>query len=148
MKPSLRDKRLRSCVSIASLAEKEGLPATEVAAIGYVESRYDSHRTSRAGARGVLQVIPKYWCPKRGRAGCDYSIAGLRAWRTYRKRGLTEGLCRYSTGKPCRMTSGGRRYARKVTRNLNVAKRQFSSGRCGLAEKVSLVIGSALMSIF
>jgi len=91
----------------------------EVAAMAWTESRFVSKAKSAKGAVGPLQVLPRYWCKSKKR--CDPVRAGLRAWSHYRYgRTLKETLCRYATGRACRKTTGGPRYARKVKKTLRV----------------------------
>ena len=113
------ESRVYNCMELLHRAEVQGLDKTQVAAIAYHESRFSLDEVSKAGARGILQVIPKYWCKTKP---CDYTQAGLHAWKVYLKLSngsVREALCRYSTGKPCRRSRAARRYARKVLKTIN-----------------------------
>ena len=124
-----RTERTKACVNLARLAQSHSLDPLTVSVIAYRESRFSDESKSDKGAVGILQVIPKYWCPNGKAKGCDLTKAGLKAWQTYRKkRSRREAFCRYSTGKKCKDTSAGRAYAKallktrkQVTQFLNAA---------------------------
>jgi hypothetical protein len=111
-------KKFNSCARLLQQAETQGLRPIVVGSLAYHESRFSHRVVSKAGAKGILQVIPRYWCPARGK--CNYVQAGFKAWKTYLKRGtdLRDSLCLYSTGRHCKKTKGGRRYAAQILKTL------------------------------
>lgn len=122
MSQSKRDTKTAACVDLMDKAHMIGLDPIEVASIGWVESRFNPNVVSKAGARGMLQAIPKYWC-KGKRRGCDYTAAGLSAWTYYRhKTPLMEALCKYSSGMRCYKSKKARVYARKTMSIIRAAK--------------------------
>ena len=80
---ALAPKALPVCLEIAKRAQDQNLNPAEVIALSAIETRHTAGLTSKAGAKGPLQALPKYWSRKDDR---DYIDAGLRAWRYYKKR--------------------------------------------------------------
>lgn len=89
--PSARQRYLRRaapkahrvCQEVAHRAHESRLDIYEVIGVSWTETRHRDDLISRAGARGPLQAIPKYWRRKGDR---DYIDSGLRAWRYFRER--------------------------------------------------------------
>jgi len=82
--------RIHTCVQVAEEAEHQGVPASLVIALSYVETRFNPNAISRSGAIGPLQVLPKYVCQDDG--PCDLIVEGvfmLRRWarRAHRRLG-------------------------------------------------------------
>ena len=116
--------RFPNCVSLLSAAKSHGLDPLVIGSIAYRESRFAKEETSSKGAVGILQVLPKYWCPRGRRKGCNLTLAGFKAWKTYRRgRTMREALCRYSSGSRCSRNRGGRLYAKRVLSTFNKLKR-------------------------
>ncbi len=104
-----------NCVELGMDAESYGFDPMLMISIAHTESRFNKEAVSKAGARGILQVLPKYFCPKRGK--CDYTMAGFKAWSRWSKgRKTREALCRYSSGRKCSESSRARYYSRVVMR--------------------------------
>lgn len=105
-----------TCADVTIAAVTGGHDPTMILSIAWQESRFIPKKTSGAGAKGPMQVMPKYWCPNKRPHKCDLVIAGLLAWRTYLKRSksVADALCRYGSGRPCVQSKGARRYARRV----------------------------------
>ena len=128
MPTHLLQKRMNTCTGLLNQARDHGVDPLIIGSIAYRESRFTTGRTSYAGAKGILQVIPKYWCPKRGK--CNYTHAGFKAWRTYKKnRSIREALCRYGSGQACKFNAGGRRYAKLVLRTIKRTKKGIANIR-------------------
>ncbi len=107
------EQQYSNCVQLGYAAIEEGLDPPLILAIGYVESALRHDVTSPAGAKGIMQVLPKYWCKRKP---CDYTKAGFKAWRTYRgqSRSVREALCKYNSGRACRKRPRSKYYANKV----------------------------------
>jgi hypothetical protein len=122
----------KSCIELAKYTQANtNADVLTVAAIAYTESGFRHTAVSSAGARGILQVLPKYWCKKGKLAKCNYLKAGLRAWRYYRKRSptLRDALCSYASGKPCGSgTTRATRYADTVLRRINLGEASCATG--------------------
>ena len=115
MSQTKMDRKTAACVSLMVKAHMLGLDPVEVASIGWFESRFNPKVGSSAGARGMLQAIPKFWCPKGKRRNCDYTAAGLSAWTYYRyNTPLRDALCKYSSGMRCLKSRKARVYAKKT----------------------------------
>ena len=72
---------------------------------------------SKAGARGAMQVLPKYWCPDGKLDGCDLVREGVRSLGVYLKKyggDEKEALCHYNSGNKC--TRKSRNYSKRVIR--------------------------------
>lgn len=123
-------RRVNSCVKLYKRATTYGFSGRVVVAIAYNESRFDSHRKSSSGAMGMLQAIPRYWCPRGKKRGCDFTGAGLKAWKHYRGYGLREGLCMYSSGMKCKSSGAARRYAKRVIKTISVVNKHNDPGAC------------------
>ena len=108
---------ISNCVELGERAEAYGLDPSLMISIGHTESRFNKKAKSRAGAMGMLQVLPKYFCPKKGR--CDYTDAGFEAWtRWSNKRTTKEALCRYNSGRKCAESKRASYYSRTVLKKL------------------------------
>ena len=116
MSPGVLRDRLPVCADLAERAVRSGLDPALMVSIAWVESRFDGKAVSRAGAVGIMQVLPRYFCPKRRARGCDLVAAGLDAFARWRRNSRTvfETLCRYNAGWRCGRR--GRYYARSVLR--------------------------------
>lgn len=109
-----------TCADVTIAALASGHDPTMVLSIAWNESRFIPKQTSSAGAKGPLQVIPRYWCPRKGT--CDLVKAGLKAWGFYSDKAKTESdaLCMYVSGRKCGERKGAVSYARKVLRTREV----------------------------
>lgn len=115
MKESTREVRVSACVDLVEKAIEHEQDELIIIAIAHTESRFNVNAVSKAGARGILQVLPKYFCPKKGK--CDYTAAGFKAWAAWSKnRSLKEALCRYNSGQKCSNSKRARYYSRVVLR--------------------------------
>lgn len=108
--------RMSACVEVATRAKLAKLDPLLLMSISWIESRFDRRAVSNAGAVGLLQILPKYFCPRRKLKNCDTIDAGLKAWVIWRKtvKSDREALCRYNGGWRCGRRS--RHYARAVIR--------------------------------
>lgn len=102
--------RAHACAQVTFQALRQGVSVPLAVRLAYTESKLDSSVVSRAGAVGVLQVIPRYWCP----SGCDRVEAGVRALRTYlhKHRRPVAAIAHYNGGNTPPPRSW--RYARHV----------------------------------
>lgn len=109
------DRSFAVCQAVADEAELAGLDPHYVLALAYTESRFNPHAKSKAGARGPVQILPKYHCPRGRLRGCDLIREGIRhlahlvdkydaAWDLV--------LCHWNGGNVC--GAGSRRFARIV----------------------------------
>jgi hypothetical protein len=95
--PPGHDEKVVVCLEVARAAEDLELPVSLVVSVAYEESKFERDLTSKAGARGPLQIIPRYHCPgpegehkpheRQGTLeGCDLVRDGVKAlgwfWET------------------------------------------------------------------
>lgn len=71
------------CLKVAQRAVEAKIDPLEVIAISFHETRHRGDLNSKAGARGPLQALPRYWSRRGDR---DHIDAGIRAWTYYRAR--------------------------------------------------------------
>lgn len=116
-----------NCVELAAKAEDYGHDPLMVIAIGHTESRFKKRAKSGAGAVGMMQVLPKYYCPRSGR--CDYTEAGLLAWKKWKAitwkgvpKTIRNALCGYNSGSHCAKNHRARVYANVVLRKYRRLK--------------------------
>ena len=97
------DTAFRTCLEVAQGAYLEGIPADLAVALAFTESRFNPEASSSRGARGPLQVLPKFHCPDGRLQGCDLVAAGLSALKRYRKRykRWRDVLCHWNSGNRC-----------------------------------------------
>ncbi len=106
--------RFEACASVAQEAGKRDFDPVLFVALAYEESRLDPTARSRHGARGPLQVLPRWHCPGGHEDGCDFvRAAGVSASR-WRARFGDDWLCHYNAGMECGRRS--RTFARRVER--------------------------------
>ena len=108
------DLRLKTCEKVTKRASKANLNPILIASLSWVESGFLPHVKSNKGAIGPLQILPKYFCPKRRAKGCDLIEAGIKAFKAWRKAHpkLRDTLCHYNNGTKCYRS--GYRYADKI----------------------------------
>ena len=106
--------RMKTCMEIAYAAEARNLGLTFVLSLAWEEAKFDSSAVSDAGAYGPLQVLPKYWCPKRRLRGCNLIEAGLDAIEMLsgKYETLYEVACHYNGGVRCNKYS--KAYAMRI----------------------------------
>lgn len=107
------EEALRTCIDIVAESDAQRADVFHTVAITTVESKFFPEAVSPAGALGPMQVMPKWWCPKKTAKGCDLVKAGVSAYKKVRKKyGLTLGLRWYAgcRGKCSRAIA----YSRKV----------------------------------
>ena len=127
--PLVDESNFDVCLSIAEEANAQGVNPIMSVSVGWIESRF-TNPTSGAGARGPLQIIPRYWCPEGRLRGCDLVENGISAidnfYKRYARSGMCGGdflnteyysswsspLCHYNSGNRC--NSSSRAYARAV----------------------------------
>ena len=103
--------QLKTCEQVATQTIQQGHDPIHLITVGWYESAHIPTVVSSKGAVGPLQVLKRYWCPKKGR--CDYISAGIKAWDTYleqSKGNIENTLCRYNSGQPCKKASKNTRY--------------------------------------
>ena len=132
MPPAAFAERLPVCIDLALRSESAGHDPALMLSVAWVESRFDPRARSRVGAVGIMQVVPRYFCPTRRARGCDLVDAGLKAYTRWRSvsRSVPHALCRYSSGYRC--GSHGRRYARRVLRIRRRVAPVFAAAPLGL----------------
>lgn len=121
--PTATTQQMSVCIQVLQASEQRGLPPSLVAALSWHESRFHDDRTSRVGAVGPLQVLPKYWCKT---TPCDHIEAGLDALQWYIKKTSTylHAVCRYNAGT-CKKSSSP--WSRKVMRTARFFSRTILS---------------------
>lgn len=106
-----------TCEEVVIASINDGKDTSMMLSIAWYESAFTRRSVSSAGAVGPMQVLPKYWCPKGRKKGCDLISAGFKAWDTYfdmEKGDELQTLCRYNSGKRCNYSRKARYYARRV----------------------------------
>ena len=94
--------RLAVCARVHRAALRHRVDPALVVALAWAESRLEDGRTSRAGAQGPLQVVPRWRCPGGQADGCDLVDAGVRALAGLIERhGAVRGVCHYAAGNRC-----------------------------------------------
>jgi len=119
--------RAAVCLEVGRAADELELPVEIAVSVALEESRFMRELKSKAGARGPLQIIPRYHCPnpegahkpheRRGRlAGCDLVIDGVKAlrwfWIEYGEGDWSRGLAHYNSGE--KVYPSSRAYARRI----------------------------------
>jgi len=119
--------RLGACVQVANAAEEMGVSQSLVVSLGFEESRFDETVKSSAGAVGVLQILPKYGCPRGRIKNCDLIRSGVATLRRWLKRYKTprEALCHYNAGNTCNKRS--RSYARRILKRQHRLRAQMKN---------------------
>ena len=104
LSPRSTPQQMSVCIQVLQAAEERGLPLPLVASLSWHESRFHDDRTSRAGAVGPLQVLPKFWCKA---DPCDHIEAGLNAlqWYIQKTQNYSSAICRYNAGTCSRLSS-------------------------------------------
>lgn len=125
MKESTRVVKETACVELVQKASEVGHDEFIIIAIAHTESRFNKNAVSKAGAVGIMQILPKYFCPKKG--PCNYTEAGFRAWEAWsRNRTMKESLCRYNSGRPCSESARARHYSYVVIKKYKALRAMFS----------------------
>ena len=117
---TLPPERFTTCVEVGIGAIAEGLHPSLVVALSYTESRFNRRAVSHAGARGPLQILPKYHCPERRLRGCNLIKAGIGAIIRYRNRYGSDWLCHWNSGNRCYKKS--RAFARIVLKRAHALR--------------------------
>lgn len=122
------DARVANCVELAELSVEYGHDPLMVISIAHTESRFNKKAVSHAGAVGIMQVLPRYFCPKFG--PCDHTQAGLYAWHSWKSRypSKKDALCGYNSGKRCKNNHAANGYANLVLQKY-VSIKSFSNRR-------------------
>ena len=131
--------RLEVCVEVAEGAEAKELPVALMVALSMEESAFTRDLTSKAGARGPLQIIPAYHCPNKSgkvephkRQGiahnCNLIAAGLDAadwfWTQY-DNDWRLALCHWNSGTKC--VAAARAFSRRVMRRADRLEYQLTA---------------------
>ena len=116
MKDNDRANRTAVCIHVGKAALDADLDPAVIISVAWYESALNPRAVSSAGAVGPLQVLPRYFCPRKRVKGCDLTQAGIRAFKAWKKRYpvLKDTLCHYNSGNVCNKKS--RRYASLVIR--------------------------------
>ena len=111
--------RVGWCMDVQNRAEKRGMDPIFVAGLAFHESSY-RNVTSRAGAKGVMQVMPEIHC--RGDE-CDLVDAGLEYLQYWLDRTGSEAraICHYNSGNQCLSVSA--KWATRVMKTVNKLRR-------------------------
>ena len=123
---SVAFERSQNCMRLARAAASVGLDPALVISVAYVESGFKSTAVSSVGAVGMLQILPRYFCPGGKREGCDTVCGGfraLRAWVVDNPKGIRLGLCHYNCGNRC--FRSGLKYADRILRYRGLVRPFF-----------------------
>ena len=98
LKHSTYVQQMSTCLSLVAESQSAGIAPALVTSLAWHEARLLPDRTSSKGAKGPLQVIPKFWCESEP---CDYIKAGLKALKHYLGKEADErrAICRYNAGR-------------------------------------------------
>ena len=103
-------RRLEMCIQVVNAAHNRSVDPILALSVAYHESRL-RNIVSPKGARGPLQVIPKWWCKNPRK--CDYVKAGVKALETYidlNPNNLCKALAQYNRGFVGRCSKGRSEY--------------------------------------
>lgn len=85
--------RIDTCQAVSDEATAQGVDPRLAVAIAWAESRwFPDVINKRSGARGPMQILPRYWCPSAdgvwriheyGVRECDFIEGGVRALKYY-----------------------------------------------------------------
>lgn len=103
-------RKLEICTQIVNQAHNMSIDPLLTLSVAYHESRLRD-LVSPKGARGPLQVIPKYWCSSRKK--CNYVKAGVKALATFidlNPNNLCKALAQYNRGFTGRCSKGRSEY--------------------------------------
>ena len=132
------DDRAAVCMEVGKVAEDLELPVALVVSVALEESRFIRDLKSKAGARGPMQIIPRYHCPnpmgehkpheRRGvLSGCDLIEDGVKAlrwfWMTY-EHDWARALANYNSGET--IYNSSRAYARRIMRRADRIDEQIA----------------------
>ena len=93
-----RHEAVTHCEEVERAARAVGAPVVLAVWSAYVESGLNPGAVSSVGARGLLQAIPRYWCP--ADSSCDLTTAGVVALRDLTARyGMVRGVAFYRAGR-------------------------------------------------
>jgi hypothetical protein len=100
--PKVMARAFKTCREIAKEALEQGVDPYFVLALAYKESRWQHGKVGSAGEVGPLQILPQYWCPKKG-CGTKTVKYGVKAVRVLLKQHQTEyrAACHYKGGNVC-----------------------------------------------
>lgn len=102
------------CEAVAMKADDLEVDDVLAVAVASEESRFRRDVESPSGAVGPLQIMPDYWCPKKG--PCDSIESGVKALKYYLKKyegDELKALQGYAGSGP-----RAKRYARRVTARI------------------------------
>lgn len=108
--------KIKTCQIVAHRAQRDNLDAIELITLSFIETRHTNHLTSKKGAKGALQALPRYWSRPTDK---DFIDAGLRAWKYYKlnSSSLQETAGRYNGA------GEGSYYARSYLKHYQKLKR-------------------------
>lgn len=108
---------LNVCEEVAEASLKAGVNEQLALAVAVEETRLRHLHNKKSGARGPLQALPKYWCPKKGK--CDYVEAGVDALKYYLEDSPSE---RKAVERFAGQGKRARDYAERVMRRLKTIR--------------------------
>ena len=128
------NQQVDTCRAVAARASSHQIDLPNIIALAWHESGMHIRERSKRGAVGPLQVLPRYWCPKGRKTGCDLILAGIKAYIHYSNASSTfvETVCRYNSGKGCNFSSRSARWARKVDRTAAKIRSKTSNSGCAI----------------
>lgn len=136
------------CTNIGSVirhSNENNIEPEALMALSWHETRWRNKLVSKAGACGIVQVIPKYTVPRvtcrelqDNNVGFKYGAIALRNWLDYSNNKLSRAFCHYNSGNTC--FKRARIYARHVKRSyrrLRKLSNEIRENMVSYASKIS-----------
>lgn len=131
--------RLGACIDLYRLAEREGADPLLVLSVASMESGFMRKQISKAGARGLLGVMPSNmrsqpcWTSKRNKcAWGDYILRGVEilSEMDVESKSICDDLAQYNAGNKGRCAGVGGSYARMVLYRHSLMQNVPTGGTC------------------
>ena len=92
-----------TCRAVAYEAKRQDVAPSKAIALAWAESGFLPDVTSKVGAKGPMQVMPKWWCKPYREKGkpCDYIESGVRALKAFERlfpKSFVDTVCHYNSG--------------------------------------------------
>jgi len=109
------DERVQNCIALAKLSDTMNAPTMLVLSIASVESGFRSNQISKAGARGLIGVMPSNMKGRDRKAHLAWEKRGIEILKyLLEKRGICDALAYYNAGYKGKCNGVGGGYASVV----------------------------------